>query len=165
MKSASFSSPVRWSIGAALVLGIAGSRLLIDRVTVQSTEISSALSPDGVAYAVLLEIPRDAHGVHSAKVCLRQSTRPYGQSTCTSIAYLSGVPASDRHLGIRLVWKSPTELEIRYREAAAVYLYYPIFAWPYIGRSRTSHRYLRSLTPIHVGLVRTSVAGDEALAK
>jgi hypothetical protein len=43
-----------WEIGAAVVVGIVGLRLLIDRVTVQGKELSATRSPDGSAYAVLL---------------------------------------------------------------------------------------------------------------
>jgi hypothetical protein len=39
-----------WSIGAAVVISIVGLTLVINRVTVQSTEIASARSPDGAAY-------------------------------------------------------------------------------------------------------------------
>lgn len=160
MQSESYSSRAWWFTGAAVVVGLVGLRLLISKVTVQSTEISSALSPDGAGYAVLLDVPRDAHHAHSARVCLRRSTIPAsGQSLCTSIAYLSGIAAGDRQLGIQLDWQSSTELAIRYREARAVYLYYPMFTWPYMGR-RTSYRHTHSLTPIHVRLVRTAVAGN-----
>ena len=150
-----------WSIGAAVVISIAGLTLLINRVTVQSTEIASARSPDGAAYAVLLDVPQDARGAHSARVCLRRSAiQTYGQSVCPSIAYLSGVPASDSQLGIHLEWKSSTELEIRYLEATAVYLYYPTFIWPNVGR-RMFYRYAQSLTPIHTRFVHTNFSGDD----
>lgn len=72
---------------------------------------------------------------------------------------------SNRQLGIQLVWKGPSELEILYREARAVYLYYPTFTWPYTGRHRTGNRYVRSLTPIHIGLVQTALAGNEVPAR
>jgi hypothetical protein len=154
---------VWWSIGTGVA--IVGLGLLTNRVTVQSAEISAARSPDGAADAVLVDVPRDAHGVHSARVCLRRSATPaYGQSSCTRIAYLSGVPASDPELGIHLKWQSSTELEIRYREATAVYLYYPTFIWPNVG-NRTFRRYAQSLTPIHARLVHTNFAGDEVPAK
>jgi hypothetical protein len=159
----STSQIVWWSIGTGVA--IVGLGLLTNRLTVQSAEISAARSPDGAADAVLLDVPRDAHGAHSARVCLRRSATPaYGQSSCTSIAYLSGVPASDRELGIHLEWQSSTELEIRYREATAVYLYDPAFIWPNVGR-RTFRHYGQSLTPIHARLVHTNFAGDEVPAK
>jgi hypothetical protein len=157
VKSGSFSSPSGWSIGVVVVIAIVGLRMLINRVTVQSTEISAALSPDGAGYAVLLNVPQDAHGAHSARICLRLRYLPLRvnpQSACTSIAYLSGVPAGDRLLGIQLQWDGPSELKIRYREAGAVYLYYPTYTWPGT-RSRTSRRYLQGLKPIHVSLVHT----------
>jgi hypothetical protein len=92
---------VWWSIGTGVAIVVLG--LLTSRVTTQSAEIAAARSPDGAADAVLLDVPRDAHGAHSARVCLRRSATPaYGQSSCTGIAYLSGVPASDRELGIHL---------------------------------------------------------------
>jgi hypothetical protein len=145
---------------AIFVLGVLSSRL-----TIQSSEISAARSPDGSTDAVLLDVPRDAHGAHSARVCLRRSATPtYGQRSCTGIAYLAGVPANDRELGIHLEWQSSTELEIRYREAMAAYLYYPTFIWPNVGR-RTFRYYAQSLTPIHARLVHTNSAGDEAPTK
>jgi hypothetical protein len=154
---------VCWSIGTGIV--IVGLALLTNRVTVQSVEISDVRSPDGAADAVLLDVPRDAHGAHSARVCLRRSATPaYGQSSCTGIAYLSGVPASDRELGIHLEWQGSTELEIQYREATAVYLYHSTFIWPNVG-SRTFRHYAQSLTPIHARLVHTNFAGDEVPAK
>jgi hypothetical protein len=132
--------------------------LLANRVTVQNEEIAALGSPDGAADAVLIDIPRDAHGAHSAKVCLRRSmTLANSQLSCNGVAYLSGVSASDRNLGIHLEWQSSTELAIRYQEATTVYLYYSTFIWPNSGR-----RFFRggmSLTPIHVKLVRTDVVG------
>jgi hypothetical protein len=62
------------SIGTGVA--IVGLGLLTNKVTVQSAEISAARSPDGAADAVLLDVPRDAHGVHSARVCLRRSATP-----------------------------------------------------------------------------------------
>lgn len=164
MKSKLFRARiVWWLIGAGFA--IVGLGLLTNRVTVQSAEIAGARSPDGAADAVLLDVPRDAHGAHSARVCLRRSTTPaYGQSNCTAIAYLSGVPTSDRELGIHLEWQSSTELEIQYRDATAVYLYYPTFIWPNVG-SRTFSHYAQSLTPIHARLVHTNFAGDQGPAK
>jgi len=146
-----------WLIGIIAVIGIVALSVMIKSETVQSSEISSIRSPDGASDAVLLEVSQDAHGAHSAKVCLRRpGAKIYGQSACTSIAYLSGVPAGDGQLGIHLRWESSTELVIRYREATAVYLYYPVFTWP--GR-RASSRYPRSFAPIHTRLIHTSVTG------
>lgn len=146
-----------WLIGIVALIGIVGFSVLIKSETVQSTEISSIRSPDGASEAVLVEVSQDARGAHSAKVCLRRpAAKMYGLSACTSIAYLSGVPAADGQLGIHLEWKSSTELAIRYREAVAVYLYYPVFTWP--GR-RASQRYPRSFAPIHTRLIHTSVTG------
>jgi hypothetical protein len=164
MKSKLSTARIVWcSIGTGVAIVVLG--LLTSRVTTQSTEIAAARSPDGAADAVLLDVPRDAHGAHSARVCLRRSATPaYGQLSCTGIAYLSGVPASDRRLGIHLEWQSSTELEIRYREATTVYLYYPTFIWPNVG-SRTFRHYAQSLTPIHTRLVHMNFAGDEVPAK
>jgi hypothetical protein len=156
------TSRIGWcSIGAAVVIGVVGLRLLINRVAVQSTEISAVRSPDGRAYAVLLDIPQDARGAHSARVCLSRSRiRLYAQSICTDVAYLSGVPASDSQLGINLEWTSSTELEIRYREAAAVHLYHPTFVWPNAGRPAFYRNYAQSSAPIHSSLVHANIAGD-----
>jgi hypothetical protein len=154
---------VWWSVGTCVA--IVGLGLLTNRVTVQSAEISAARSPDGAADAVLLDVPRDAHGAHSARVCLKRAAPPvYRPTSCTSIAYLSGVPGGDRTLGIHLEWQSSTELEIRYREATTVYLYYPTFIWPNVG-SRTYRRYPQSLAPIHARLVHKNFAGYEVPAK
>ena len=149
---------VWWSIGT--LAGIVLLAFLTSRLTIQSAEISAARSPDGASDAVLLDVPRDAHGAHSARVCLRRlSTSFYGKSGCTGIAYLSGVPATDRQLGIHLEWQSSTELEIQYRKATAVYLYYPTFFWPSVGtRTFRRSRYPQSLTPIHARLVQTQIA-------
>ena len=154
-----------WSVGAVVVVGIVALRLLIDRVTIQGKEISATRSPDGSAYAVLLDVPQYAHGAHSARVCLRRSPpRPYAQPVCTDIAYISGVPASDSQLGILLRWTSSAELEIRYRDATNAYLYRPTFVWPSVGR-RMFYRYSQSLTPIHARLVHTNLVGEEGAAK
>jgi len=136
-------------------------RLLVDRVTIQGNEISATRSPDGAADAVLLDVPQDAHGAHSARVCLRRSLpRPYGQSACSDIAYISGVLASDSQLGVHLQWASSADLEIMYRDATSAYLYRPTFVWPNVGR-RTLYHYAQSLKPIHARLVHTNLIGDE----
>ena len=158
-------SPIaRWSLGAAVVVGILGVRALIHSVTVQATEIATARSPDGATEAVLLDVPRDAHGAHSARVCLRHSsTLPVPQSLCAEIAYLSGVRAADSQLGIDLEWTGSADLEIRYRQAAAAYLYYSTYAWPSPGR-HTYYRYARNLAPIQTRLVHINLAVDKAPA-
>jgi hypothetical protein len=155
-----------WSIGAAVVVGILGLRLLIDRVTVQGKEVSAIRSPDGSVYAVLLDVPQDAHGAHSARVCLRRSLpRPYAHSVCTDIAYISGVPAGDNQLGIQLHWTSSTELEIGYRDATSAYLYRPTYVWPNAGRRTFYRYYAQSLTPIHTRLTSANSVGEESTAK
>jgi hypothetical protein len=155
MKSESPKSRPLWPIIMVVVIGIIAFGVVVAELSVKSTEISAARSPDGSGYALLLDVPRDAHRNHSARICLiRSATRPYNPTTCTSIAYLSAVPANVRHLGIRLVWRSSTELEIRYQEAGAAYLYYPTYTWS-STRVRTGRTYLQSLTPIHISLVRT----------
>jgi hypothetical protein len=155
-----------WSIGAAVVVGIVGLRLLIDRVTVQGKEISAIRSPDGSVYAVLLDVPQDAHGAHSARVCLRRSlSRPYAQSACTDIAYISGVPAGYNQLGLQLHWTSSTELEIAYRDATRAYLYRPTFVWPNVGRRAFYRYYAQSLTPIHIALINANSAVEGGTAK
>jgi hypothetical protein len=155
-----------WSIGTAVVVGIVGLRLLIDEVTVRGKVISATRSPDGSVYAILVDVPRDAHGAHSARVCLRRSLpRPYAQSVCADIAYISGVPASDNELGIHLQWTGSTELEIRYRDATSAYLYRPTFYWPNLGRRTFYRYYAQSLMPIHSKLINTNRAGIESTAK
>jgi len=138
-----------WSIGTGIA--IVGLGFFTKLVTVESAEISALRSPDGAADAVLLDVPRDAHGVHSARVCLRLSvTSTIRPPSCTGIAYLSGVSASDRELGMHLEWRSSTELEIRYREATAAYLYYPTFTWPNVGRIKSAilrHSVVRNARP------------------
>lgn len=150
MKPARSNSRPWWPAAVGVVIGIVGFGVLVNELSVKSTEISVVRSPDGSGYAVLLDVPQDAHRNHSARVCLvRSAIQP---TTCPSIAYLSGVPAAERNLGIRLVWRGPAELEIRYRQAAATYLYYPTFTWPYT-RNRTGRAYLQSLASIQVKLV------------
>lgn len=151
MKSARLKSRPWWPLAVVVVIGIVGFGVLVNDLSVKSTEISAVRSPDGSGYAVLLDVPQDAHRTHSARVCLvRSAIQP---TTCPSIAYLSGVPAGEPHLGIRLVWKGSSELEIRYRQAATAYLYYPTFTWSSYTRNRTGRTYLQSLTPIRIRLV------------
>ena len=166
-KSRLFSSRLIWWSITAFV-AVVGLGVLTNRASVQSAEILASRSPDGATYAVLLDVPRDAHGAHSASICLRKSVIPdHGALSCTAaIAYLSGVPANDPQLGVHLEWRSSTELEIRYREAANVYLRYPMFFWEPGGKNRAAFRsYGQTMTPIHTKLIHVNLAGNEAPAK
>lgn len=148
-------SPARlplWLIIATALSALVGVRVLSSHLAVKSTELTSVQSPGGLGDAVLLDIPRDARGTHSAAVCLRVSS--VNRSTpCTSVAYISGVPDNADHLGISLAWRSATELEIRYRGAAAAYLYYPTFLWRRTARA-TIFSNARTFSSVHTTLVR-----------
>src|ERR1700722_17418808 len=104
-----------------------------------------------------MDIPKDAHSAHGLRVCFKRAPiRTYMQAACSDVAYLSGVPAGDAGQEVHLVWKSSTELEIWYREAAAAYLYRPTFVWPSLTSRRSYNRYPQSIAPITTRLVHTS---------
>jgi hypothetical protein len=80
--------------------------------------------------AVLMEIPQDAAGAHSYKVCLQAWNTSHSQpGYCykDEVAYLAGVRGGSSR-PVALVWTTPSDLEIRYTNAASVHLYRPIVA-------------------------------------
>jgi hypothetical protein len=91
-------------------------------------EVKRSPSPDGAVDAVLIEVPRDAAGAHSYKVCFyRPNDRVTTAAACNQIAYLAGVSGPQP---VELVWTAPRQLEIRYVKATSVHVYKPAF----IGR-------------------------------
>ena len=142
-----------WAVIATGLLALVGIRVLSSYLVVESVELLSVRSPDGRGDAVLLDIPKDARGTHSAAVCLRPVYRGLNRpGPCTSVAYLSGVPDIAGHPGISLQWRSATELEIHYRSVAQAYLYLPTFIW--VRSSRTSmYANSRNFGSVHTTLV------------
>lgn len=90
-------------------------------------EVARTRSPDAWNYAVLMEIPRDAAGAHSYKVCMQRASTQVTLATCDEIAYLGGVTTINASHPVSLVWTTSSQLEIRYTNAAAVHIYKPVY--------------------------------------
>jgi hypothetical protein len=106
-------------LGIALLAALA-----LDHPKIQSHEIARQPSPDGRAEAVLIEIPRDAGGAHSYKVCLQRANGlPLALSDCGEIAYLAGVSTDSVSQPVTLVWTASSQLEIHYVKATSVHVY------------------------------------------
>jgi hypothetical protein len=147
-------------IAAAAIVFI---KWMLGAIAVPSNEIAASRAPDGQTDAVLLEIPRDAHGEHSLRVCLRPHTmRPASATACTDVAYLSGVPRTGGQQGVQFVWANSSELEIRYADAKAAFLYRSVFLWP-SGRANrlTNHPSGRMLAPISIKLSPSQPASSD----
>jgi hypothetical protein len=123
-----------------LLLSIAG--LLVALISYvpkfSGHEVRRAPSPDGSVDAVLIEVPRDAAGAHSYKVCFyRPNDHTTTTASCNEIAYLAGVGATQP---VELIWTAPRQLEIRYVNATSIQIYKAKFIWrrcwlgPCIGR-------------------------------
>lgn len=111
-----------------------------------SYEVARTSSPDSRYDAVLMEVPRDGNGAHSYWVCLQPPPRmPVTRATCTEVAYLSSVFATDASQPITLVWATPAQLEIRYDNATSIHMYKPALAQ---GRRRP---------PIVISTVHTGI--------
>lgn len=121
---------------------------------IPSHEIARQQSPDGLAEAVLIEVPRDAAGAHSYKACVQLTNGlPLALSDCREIVYLAGVSSDRVSQPVTLVWKSSSELEIRYVSATSVHVHKPAAV---LG----SQRYPRN-APIFVRAVPTELAAAE----
>src|SRR5262249_42648677 len=87
-------------------------------------EVSRVVSAEARAAAVLMEVPRDAAGARSFKVCLqRPSSPPHRPVFCNEVAYLAGAQGPGSEPPVRLVWTTPFALEIRYVAATSVHVY------------------------------------------
>jgi len=119
----------RWLIAAALIGVVALLLAYLPRVS--SHEVDRQSSPDGRAVALLLEVPRDAAGAHSYKVCLQWTTAlpPQAGDCGREVAYLAGIPADGAARPVTLLWTTDSQLEIRYGEARTVDVYQPMVVW------------------------------------
>jgi hypothetical protein len=121
-------SPRGFVWGAIAVALLVTALLLAPRI--QSFRVGSALSPDGLYEAVLLEVPKDAAGAHSYKVCLqRPRDYPSTPANCREVAYLAGVPKTDAPESVSLIWTAPSHLEIDYLNAKSVHVYSAAIVW------------------------------------
>jgi hypothetical protein len=124
---------------------------------IQTHEAENRRSPDGSAEAVLIEIPRDALGAHSYKVCLRRANGlPLALSNCAEVAYLAGVGTKGVAQPVTLMWTSSSELEIRYLSANSIQIYKTAVVFG-------SQRYTTG-APIFVRLVHMGEQSGEANA-
>src|SRR5580700_3048453 len=115
-------------ITLAVVGALAAFIVYVPSIT--SQEVGRVSSPDGTVDAVLLEVPRDAAGMRSYKVCLRRPNGlPTAAAACKEIVYLAGVSTSDVSQPVKLVWTAPRQLEVRYATATSVHIYKPVFTW------------------------------------
>jgi hypothetical protein len=98
---------------------------------IRSYEVARQRSPDGGANAVLIEVPHDAAGAHSYKVCMQMgaNTQTTAGYCSREVAYLAGVNTDGNSRPVTLVWTAPSQLEIRYTNASSVHIYQPIVVW------------------------------------
>jgi hypothetical protein len=132
MQVSPFSEPsgtrVVWLI-AFLAIGLLGA-LFVYVPRIQSHEIARQRSPDGAGDAVLIEVPRDAAGFHSYRVCMRQVTGlSPALANCREVAYLGGVSGEGGSPPVTLIWTTSSQLEIRYVNATSIHVYQPVFTW------------------------------------
>jgi hypothetical protein len=113
---------------AILVIGLLAA-LLLHAPEIASYEIARQRSPDGIADAVIIEIPRDAAGAHSYKVCLEGAGQVQVAARCREVAYLAGVHAEGVSYPVSLIWTASRQLEIRYANATSVHIYKPVVDW------------------------------------
>ena len=144
----SLKTPGYWLIAVAVLALIA---YVISIPNIPSREVSRTVSPEAATAAVLVDVPRDAAGSHSFKVCLqRPSTRTVSPANCNEVAYLAGVRPTIAEPAVRLVWTGPYQLDIRYANASSVQIYKPVYVWS--SRSTFSGPRGNNL-PIHVNAV------------
>jgi len=137
----------RWLIAAAFISAVAVLVAYLPRIS--SHEVDRRPSPDGRAVAILLEVPRDAAGAHSYKVCLQWTTPlPAPASECSrEVAYLAGIPADGSSRPVTLLWSTNSQLEILYTEARSVDIYQPVVVWGsrYARFARTPAIFVRAV--------------------
>lgn len=135
------------------VVGLLGAFLLYARKP-PSHEIDRQHSPNGRADAVLIDVPKDAAGGHSYEVCLQRAGHPQPAGpNCGEVAYLGGVGGDGVSQAVTLIWKSSSELEIRYASATSVHIYQSVVVW---GSGR------RTGAPIFIRAVRNGDAVGQA---
>lgn len=122
-------SPVLW-LGACLMIGLIAA-LLVYVPRIQSHEVARQRSPDGATDAVLMDVPHDAAGAHSYRVCLQLRTSGLKPALldCREVAYLSGVSGDRGSQPVMLVWPSSAQLEIRYANATSARVSQPVLTW------------------------------------
>lgn len=122
--------------------------LLLFNPKIPSRESARQRSPDGRAVAVLIDVPRDAGGAHSYKVCLQLvNGLPLALSDCREVVYLVGVASHGVSQPVSLVWTTASQLEIRYVSATSVHVYRSAVV---LGSRRFPIN-----TPIHIRAVRS----------
>jgi hypothetical protein len=133
-------TPIVWLV-AFLVIGLIGVRFLY-APKIQSYEIARQRSPDGIGDAILMEVPQDAAGSHSYRVCMqRPSGIKLAPINCREVAFLGGVSGDSGSQPVTLVWNTSSQLEIRYVNATSIHVYQPVFTW---GSARSPARIARS---------------------
>jgi hypothetical protein len=154
----SSGSPLGWLIALLLIDLLVALFAYIPRI--RSYEVARQRSPDGGANAVLIEVPQDAGGAHSYKVCMQvgansQTTAGY----CSrEVAYLAGVSTDGNSRPVTLVWTAPSQLEIRYTNATSVHIYQPVVVW---GSRYTPSSRVGANAAIFVRAVQTSGAAPQ----
>jgi hypothetical protein len=145
-----------WLIALAAV-ALLGA-LFVNGRKIQSYEINRQRSPDGTADAVLMEVPHDAAGARSYRVCMQPpSATKLTVVNCREIAYLGGVSDDGVSKPVILVWTTSSQLEIRYLNANSVHIYQPVFAW---GSGRGKYR--AGVNPvIFIKAVQTESTGEK----
>jgi hypothetical protein len=144
-------APVFWLV-VFIVLGLLGA-LFLYVPKIQSYEIARQPSPDGMGDAILMEVPRDAAGSHSYRVCMQ---RPGGIKlapiNCREVAFLGGVSGGNGSLPVRLIWNGSSLLEIRYVNATSVHVYQPVFTWGSArSPTRIASRRAILIQPVQIG--------------
>ncbi|MGA3158339.1 MAG: hypothetical protein ABSE43_12270 [Steroidobacteraceae bacterium] len=143
------------ALGTAVAIVVL--KWMLGTLLVQSARVTTSSAPDGLTDALILETDRDAHGEHSLRICLQaHSTAPVTANSCTDVAYLSGVPRGGGGQGVSLIWVDSSQLEIRYIDAKAAYLYRSVFTWPNrVGRLSGRYPASNRLIPISIKLIHT----------
>jgi hypothetical protein len=109
-------------------------------------------SPDGSTEATLIAM--EAKEARGYKVCFRRpSARPLNMKRCTEVAYVRVLAANGESEPVTLIWRSPSQLEIRYTPAVAVHVYTPVFAWGALRELGASAGYGNRLPEIFVRAV------------
>jgi hypothetical protein len=126
---------------AFLVVGLPGARFLY-APKIRSYEIARQRSPDGIGDAILREVPQDAAGSHSYRVCMqRPSGIKLASMNCREVAFLGGVSSDSGSRPVTLIWNTSSQLEIHYVTATSIHVYQPVFTW---GSARSPARIARS---------------------
>jgi hypothetical protein len=124
------SNRIPWMVAVGVGIVFVLSAIIAYRSNMVSYEVLRKGSPDGKTEAILLEVPRDAAGAHSYKVCLQRGAGGRVTATsCREIAYLAGVTSIGTTRPVDLVWKDASRLEIHYGSAVSVHMYQRVVVW------------------------------------